>query len=212
MSLATSIILGRKWYAQEGRLTTDLPLVFAVSAACQALNMIILTLPNIGLVEPTLELFKIRSMVIGGSTIPFLGALFQIWMPSRQKYHNKLLLAITSYWFLVVLLGTSEVIIMTLAIPVLIIISLMMMTTFIITWKTGRLKEVKNELLVLAFILMIASQLLRVPLMTTSLFYLPDVLLTISMASILIAIINPWYSREIKSSREEPTELTAVTY
>ncbi len=212
MSLATAIILGRKWYSQKVRLTTDLPLVFAVSAACQALNMLILTLPNIGLAEPTLALFKIRAMVIGGSIIPFLGALFQIWIPSRQKYHNKLLLAITSYWFLVVLLGNSEVIIMTLDIPVLIIISFMMLATFIINWKTGRLKEVRHEFLIFAFIFMIASQLLRVPLMATSLSYLPDVLLTLSMASVLIAILNPWYYRDTKSLPQETAPIPAVTY
>ncbi len=211
MSLVMSFILGRKWYTQEVRLTTDLPLVFAVSGIFQALNMLILTLPNIGVLEPTLELFKIRAMVIGGSTIPFLGALFQIWIPTYQKYHNKLLLSIASYLFLVALFGYSEVIIMTLIIPVLIIISLIMMTTFIITWKTGRLKEVRNELLVLAFLLMIASQLLRVPLMTSPLFYIPDVLLTFSMVSVLIAIINPWYSKELKSSRQEVAQLTAIS-
>jgi len=212
LSMVMSLILGWKWYTQEVRLTTDLPLVFAISGVCQTLNMLILTLPNIGVLEPTLELFRIRSIVIGGAIIPILGALFQIWLPSYQKYHNRLLLAITSYWFLVALLGVSEALIMTLTIPVLIIISLMMMVTFIITWKTGRLKEVRSEFLILASLLMIASQLLRVPLMTSPLFYIPDVLLTFSMVSVVIAIINPWYSKELKTSCMETPELTAVTY
>ncbi|MHA2178721.1 MAG: hypothetical protein ACXAAK_10265 [Candidatus Thorarchaeota archaeon] len=145
LSVLLSIFLGRKWIKQEVRLMTDLPLVFAVSGLCQALNSLILTLPIIGVLEPSLELFRLRSMVIGGAIVPVLGAILQIWTPSYQKYHTRTVLLLTVYWFSIALLGPSEPIIMILTIPILLIISIVMMITFIITWKTGRLKEVRSE-------------------------------------------------------------------
>jgi hypothetical protein len=48
-----------------------------------------------------------------------------------------------------------------------------------------------------------SSQILRVPLLATSLFYLPDVLLAISMVLTAIAFGNPWYNREKKAKPEE---------
>ena len=96
---------------------------------------------------------------------------------------------------------------MSLTIPPLLIISLVMMFTFIITWKTGRLKEVRSELMVITSIIMIVSQVIRVPLMSTSLFYIPDILLMVSMICLGLGIANPWYSREIKGRSEEPPEM-----
>jgi hypothetical protein len=84
-------------------------------------------------------------MVIGGAIVPVLGAILQIWTPSYQKYHTRTVLLLTVYWFSIALLGPSEPIIMILTIPILLIISIVMMITFIITWKTGRLKEVRSE-------------------------------------------------------------------
>ena len=210
LSSIMSVFLGRKWYKQEVRLMTDLPLVFAISGICQAVNSLILTLPNIGLLEPTLEIFRLRSMVIGGAIVPILGAILQIWTPSYRKYHTRTVILLTMYWFSIALLGPSEAIIMILTIPILLVISFTMMITFIITWKTGRLKEVRSELLIAAVLFMIASQILRVPFMSTSLFYIPDLLIVATMFCMAIGIANPWYSRETKSLRKESPQMVQI--
>ena len=207
VSVAMSIFLGWKWLKQEVRLMTDLPLVFAISGICQVHNALFLTLPAIGVLEPSLELFRLRSIAIGGAIVPVSGAMLQIWASSKAKYHNRIVLLLAIYWFTVALLGTSEALIMSLTIPPLLIISLVMMFTFIITWKTGRLKEVRSELMVITSIIMIVSQIIRVPLMSTSLFYIPDILLMVSMICLGLGIANPWYSREIKGRSEEPPEM-----
>ncbi|MHA2234355.1 MAG: hypothetical protein ACXABH_03365 [Candidatus Thorarchaeota archaeon] len=200
LSVLLSIFLGRKWIKQEVRLMTDLPLVFAVSGLCQALNSLILTLPIIGVLEPSLELFRLRSMVIGGAIVPVLGAILQIWTPSYQKYHTRTVLLLTVYWFSIALLGPSEPIIMILTIPILLIISIVMMITFIITWKTGRLKEVRSELMIASVLFMMASQILRVP----------DVLIGAAMICMGVGLANPWYQRESRRVRqEEPPQVVS---
>jgi len=210
ISTATGLLLGWKWYKQEVRLTSDLPLIFSISVICQAANSLVLTLSNTGVLEATMELFRFRTLLIGGGILPISTTLLQIWAPSYKKHHNRTVFLLVAYWFLVALLGTSETIIMMLAIPVMIAISIMMTITFIITWKTGRLKEVRSELLIASIILAMMSQVLRVTLMSTSLFYLPDVLLVFSMICIGLGIANPWYSKGPKKPREEPPEMAQI--
>ncbi len=204
ISAATGLLLGWKWYKQEVRLTSDLPLVFSISVICQAANSLVLTLCNSGVLESTMELFRFRTLLIGGGILPISATLLQIWAPSHKKYHGRTVILLVMYWISVALLGASETIIMMLAIPVMIGISIMMTVTFIITWKTGRLKEVRSELLIGSIFLAMASQVLRISLMSTSMFYIPDVLLAISMIFIGLGIANPWYSREKKNRHEEP--------
>jgi len=211
LSLMMSTYLGRKWYRQKVRLMTDLPLVFAISGICQTLNILLLTLPNIGMLEPSMELFRLRSIVISGAIVPILGAILQIWAPSYQKYHKRFVILVTLYWVSVALLGTSEAIIMILTIPVLLAISIVMMFTFIITWKTGRLKEVRSELVIASVFFMTISQILRVSFMSTSLFYVPDILLAVSMILIALGIANPWYSRANKVRQEESPQMVPIT-
>ncbi|MHA1615303.1 MAG: hypothetical protein ACTSYJ_10695 [Candidatus Thorarchaeota archaeon] len=211
LSLALSTFLGWKWYKQKVRLMTDLPLVFAICGLFQVLNMTILTLSHIGVLEPTMELFRLRSMVIGGAIVPILGTILQIWTPSYQKYHKRVVILLTLYWFSIALIGTSEAIIMILTIPILLIISIVMMITFIVTWKTGRLKEIRSELMIVSVVFMVASQILRVPFMSTPLFYVPDLLLGVSMILIALGIANPWYAREKKASHEEPPQMVPIT-
>ncbi|MHA3964164.1 MAG: hypothetical protein AM325_011580 [Candidatus Thorarchaeota archaeon SMTZ1-45] len=202
ISAVIGAYLGRKWLSQEVRLLTDLPLVFAIAFVSQSFNIMIVTLQHIGLLQTTMILFRIRSVAIGGSIIPILGAILQIWTPSIQKYHNRIVFLLGLYWVLIALLGSHEELIMILTIPVMIILGIMMMFTFIITWRTGRLKEVRSELMIISVLFGMASQILRVPLLSTSLFYVPDVLLTISMVLTAIAFANPWYHRETKNRLE----------
>ena len=207
VSLAISIFLGRKWYKQDVRLMTDLPLVFAIAMICNTLNAVFMTLPAIGVLEPSLDLFRLRSIAIGGAVVPVLGAMLQIWASKYEKYHNRTVLLLVVYWFAVALLGPSEALIMSLTIPILLISSLAMMITFAITWKTGRLKEVRSELLVISIFFVLVSQVLRVPLMLTPLFYIPDAILIFSMVLLGLGFGNPWQSRDSKESSEEAEQL-----
>ena len=197
------IYLLRIWLKQTNRLITDLPLAFAIMITFQALQTFVLALPNLGIVEESMILLRIRSVIIGGSIIPIVGALFQIWAPRIQKYHNKMLIAVTAYWLSVTILAPTEAILMSLVIPLLLIFGIMMIVTFAITWKTGRLKEVRSDLMILALILGLLSQILRVPLMTTSLFYLPNVILTLSVLTIGVAFTYPNRKSE---PQKEPLE------
>ncbi|MBY8997883.1 MAG: hypothetical protein KGD60_09135 [Candidatus Thorarchaeota archaeon] len=217
-SMATVIIsavigayLGRKWLAQNVRLLTDLPLVFAIAFVSQAINITFVTLQHIGLLDTAMIFFRIRTVAIGGSIIPIFGAILQIWAPSIQRYHNRIVYLLVLYWLIIDFVGATEQLIMSLLIPVLIIVGIIMMATFIITWKTGRLKEVRSELMVVSVLFGMASQVLRVPLLTTLLFYIPDVLLTISMVLTAIAFANPWYNRETKSTLEESSQMVAFS-
>ncbi|MFW9788167.1 MAG: hypothetical protein ACFFE2_12105 [Candidatus Thorarchaeota archaeon] len=217
-SMATVIValslggyLGRKWLSQKARLITDLPLVFGIAFVSQAFNITIVTLQHIGILPDAMIFFRIRTIGIGGSIIPIFGAILQIWTPSIQKYHNRLVYLLTLYWLAIDFLVASETLIMMLLIPVLVILGIMMMFTFIITWRTGRLKEVRSELMVISVLFGMASQVLRVPLLTTSLFYVPDILLAISMLLTALAFANPWYNREITPRAEESPHMVAVS-
>jgi hypothetical protein len=194
------------WFRQENRMTSDLPLVFAISLAAQAINTFILMIANVGIAEMTMELFRIRSIVIGGSVIPVIGTILAIWAPRKKKYHNWAIIASTVYWIGVAVLGTSQPIIMSLHMPLLIGSGLMMMVTFIITWKTGRLKEVRSDFIVVSILFGVISQLSRVPTMTTSLFFVPDIVLALSMIFIVIGLSNPWYKREMAREEAPPPE------
>ncbi|MFW9794583.1 MAG: hypothetical protein ACFFEE_09795 [Candidatus Thorarchaeota archaeon] len=200
------VYLFRLWRRQDTRLMTDLPLVFAITTFCQALQIFILTLSNIGLIPQTMELFRIRSLIIGGSVVPILGAILQIWAPRIQKYHNRIVLAVSAYWGVMALFGVTESFIMITTIPIILIFGVVMAMTFAITWKTGRLKEVRSDLMMVSIICGMASQSLRVPLLGTGFFYLPDILLMLSMLFTALAFANPWYRRELRVKE------TAETY
>lgn len=211
VSASVGTYLLRVWLHQSSRLITDLPLVFAITTISQALQTIVLLLPNVGLIEPSMELFRLRSIIIGGSIIPLIGALLQIWAPRIQRHHNKILASVTLYWIFIALFGSSESIIMTLTIPLIVVAGLLMMATFTITWRTGRLKEIRSEIMILAIPFAMTGQILRVPLLTTPLFYIPDMLLALSLAITAFAFTNPWSKRHPSSgaTRESPRALEA---
>ena len=202
--------LAKKWLSQDVRLLTDLPLVFAIAFVSQAFNIMIVTLQHIGILGSLMIFFRIRSITIGGSIIPILGALLQIWAPSIQRYHNRLVYLLTLYWVSIALFGSTEAFIMTTTIPVMVVLGIVMMATFVITWRTGRLKEVRSELMIVSVLFGLASQILRVPLLSTSMFYIPDVLLTISMIVTAVAFANPWYQREMHPKRTESEQTITV--
>ncbi len=204
ISAIVGTYLLRLWFKQSNRLLTDLPLVFAITAISHACQTLVVALSTLGIIEPSLEFFKLRSIIISASIIPVLGALLQIWAPRIQKYHMRLLMGVTAYWLLVVFFGTSDALIMTLTIPLILLVGLMMMVTFIITWKTGRLKEIRSGVMVISLPIIMVSQILRVPLLETSLFYVPDILLVISLIITVFAFVKPKNKSESQKKRAEP--------
>ncbi len=193
LSSVLSAYLFRIWYLQRARLYTDLPLVFGISFLAQSLNMFILTLVNLGFVEMTMILFRLRAVVISGACIPVLGALLQIWAPRIQKHHLRIESLFGASWFAVAFLSSDEVAAMSVLIPMLLAVGVGMLVTFAVTWKTGRLKEVRSDLMVVAGLFGLVSQALRVPLMATHYFFVPDVLLAVSSIGTVLALTNPWY-------------------
>jgi len=184
ISTTVGVYLLRLWFKQSNRLITDLPLVFGVTTLSHSCQILILALQNLEILEATMPVFRLRSIIISGSMIPIVGALLQIWAPRIQRHHMKILAGVTAYWWLFALFGISESIIMTATIPLILIVGIMMMVTFIITWKTGRLKEI-------AIPPAMVSQLLRVALLNTPLFFVPDLLLTISLVITGLAFLLP---------------------
>jgi hypothetical protein len=85
---------------------------------------------------------------------------------------------------------------MTLVMPLIMVFGLSMIATFAITWKTGRLKEIRSDLMVISLVIGIFAQALQVPLMTTYFFYVPDALTTVSILGITLALTNPWFKRQ----------------
>lgn len=201
ISASVGTYLLRIWLRQSTRLFTDLPLVFAITTISQAFQTFVLALPYTGLIEPSMALFRLRSVIIGGSIIPLVGAILQIWLPRIQKYHNKILIAVTAYWVFIALFGATESIVMTLTIPIIVIAALVMMVTFIITWRTGRLKEIRSEIMIAAIPFALVSQISRVPLLTTPYFYISDIFLALSLLITVFAFTNPWRKSEQGSSQ-----------
>lgn len=196
ISAIASTYLLRLWFKQSNRLITDLPLVFAIMTISQALQNIVVALQNLGVIDNSLVFLRLRSIIIACSIIPLFGAVLQIWLPKIQKYHNKILIGVSAYWAVVALFSPTDSIIMTLTIPLILISGIMMMVTFMITWKTGRLKEIRSEIVVFAIPFAMASQILRVPLLGTSLFYVPDILLVLTLVIMPFAFMNRQVKKE----------------
>ncbi|MCK5390167.1 MAG: hypothetical protein KAJ36_06740, partial [Candidatus Thorarchaeota archaeon] len=148
ISTIVGTYLLRLWYKQSNRLITDLPLVFAIMTISQAAQNIVVALQSLGVIDDSLVFLRLRSLIIACSIIPLFGAVLQIWLPKIQKYHIRILIGISAYWAVIALFGATASFIMSMTIPLIIISGIMMMVTFIITWKTGRLKEIRSEIIV----------------------------------------------------------------
>lgn len=206
LSGTIGVYLLRLWWGQPTRLMTDLPLVFAITTMAQAVQIFIGQAPNYGLIEQSMGLFRLRAIVICFSIVPIFGALLQIWAPRIQKHHNRLVFLVLAIWVATVLLGPTEEFIMIMVIPWILVFGVLMLITFVITWKTGRLNEVRSDLMIVSIIFGMASQALRVPLLGSGLFYVPDVLFMLSMLFIAIAFSNPWYRRDNRGTQESRSQ------
>lgn len=200
-SVAVGVFLLGRWKKQENRLLTDLPLMFGITFITQAISQMMLALPNLGLVEDTSLYFGVRSVVILGTTLPLLGATLNIWLARFQQYHMRILGLLALYWLSAVVLGPSREVIILLHTPILIGLMIALMVTFAITWKTGRLKEVRSELILASLLLTIVSQVTRVSFMTAGLDALSNLLNTAAVILAALALTNPWYWRKYRATK-----------
>ncbi|TFF92115.1 hypothetical protein EU545_02010, partial [Candidatus Thorarchaeota archaeon] len=201
MTAILAVYLFRSWLKQEARLYTDLPLMFGVISFAQAINMFLQNLPRGGWVEPSLEFFKLRAFVIAGTAVPLLGVVLHIWLHKYQKYHVRAMLVTAIYWSVTALLAPSEMMIMILHIPILLTLMLTMLITFVVTWRTGRLNEVRSDVLVLALVVGVIGQGIKAPLTAMGLEIVPDILSMVMMIFATIGLSNPWY--QMSKSRDE---------
>jgi hypothetical protein len=217
-AFAVSLYLYNLWYKQNNRLWTDLPLMFSIVFMAHAVKQIIITMTTIGLLESTLDIFRLRGLAVGGIALPMVGVLLHIWLPKIRKHHLRIMALVTIYWVAVALLGPSETIIQLHHLPVIVIFMGGMVLTFTITWKTGRLKEVRSDLMVVSTLLSLVGQVAMIPLMDAGLSLVSGLIAVIATVTAAVALSNPWYRRSIISTQsqhyqdENQTLLTSTAY
>ncbi len=194
-SAAIAAYLIFKWHSQPTRMYTDLPFVFGLSFMMQAINMLIQGLALGGILPDTLEVLRLRALVIAGTAFPLLSALLFIWLPRQKRHHWKIILALLIYWLTVTVLAPDSQILMGLLVPILLVLMIGLIVTFAITWKTGRLKEVRSDLMILALLLIIVSQITRLRLVEIGAGPIADLMNVIATLMATIALLNPWYKR-----------------
>ena len=207
VSALVAVYLLRLWYRQENRIYTDLPLMFGITFASMAMNALIQTLTLTEIVPATMDVFRIRALVISGSAFPLLGALLNIWLPRIQKYHVHIMASLIAYWVLISIIGPSESFVMTLLIPLLLVFTVGMMITFAITWRTGRLKEVRSDLMILTLLIGFLSQIMRVPMTAIGLDFIPISIAAMSAVIGGLALANPWYHQKQAQTTPELVEV-----
>jgi hypothetical protein len=203
-AFVVSLYLYKLWYKQDSRLWTDLPLMFSIVFMAHAIKQVIITMTTIGLLESTIDVFRLRGLAVGGIALPMVGILLHIWLPRIQKYHLRIIALVTTYWIAVALLGPSENIIQLLHLPVIVIFMGGMVLTFAITWKTGRLKEVRSDLMVVSSLLSLIGQVAMIPLMDAGLGIVSGLIAVIATITAAVALSNPWYRRSIISVQSQP--------
>ncbi len=196
VSIVLSMYLFLLWYRQENRLYSDLPLAFSIVFTAHALNQMLLSLTMIGLIPTSLEFFRVRALVVGGIALPMMVVLLNIWLHRFQKHHLRIMGLMTAYWVAIALFGPTQDTIMMLHLPLIIAFIGGMVLTFIITWKTGRLKEVRSDLMVISTLLSLVGQVSRIPLSTAGLGFVSGAITVAATLLATVALSNPWYRRE----------------
>ncbi|MHA1929459.1 MAG: hypothetical protein ACTSV2_12865 [Candidatus Thorarchaeota archaeon] len=186
------------WRKQRVRLVTDLPLLFGATFAALGLNFIIMGLMNIGIIPDTLEVLRLRTLfVISAAVIPLVITLIHIWLSRFKKYYTHMIIAFATYWTITTIFSPTEQILMLLLVPAMILPIIAIAVTFTITWKTGRLKEVKSEMLVVSAILIGLSQVGKLVLVSIGLEFIADILSALGTIMGTVGLANPWYRRSI---------------
>ncbi|MFW9967685.1 MAG: hypothetical protein ACFFEA_11075 [Candidatus Thorarchaeota archaeon] len=200
LSLCLSTYLYFLWKKQANRLYTDLPLMFSIIFISSAVSQILQALPLLGIIGDSVEMFRIRAFVVLVMVVPMVVVLLSILAPRWRRHHYKITAASAIYWIVATFLGTSREQIMTLVIPFLLVLMIGWLVMFSVTWKTGRLKEVRSDLMVLATILSLVSQGGKVAMMAMGIGFVADMITAISVITYTVAIVNPWYKRELTSA------------
>ena len=203
-SVFISFYLLYRWTKYENRLLTDLPLMIGITTLLMSVNLIVVNAISAGYIPDTLEVFKWRSVLIGGIVLPLFQLLLHIWMPKRRKYHPHLVVLLGIYWVVVSIFGPSREVIMILNIPFLLIFLIGMSITFMITWKTKRLKEIRSEFAVFGAVFIFISQVSKVWLMSFGLAYISDLFTAIGILCLAIAAANPRVKQEQKPDSQIP--------
>ena len=196
IAIVGGLYLVNLWKKQNTRMWTDLPLVFGVSFILQGVNFFILSSMNYGFLPDTLELFRIRTCVIAGTMFPFVAVILHIWLSKYQKYFKYIMAISISYWVIATFVGQSASIIMIMVLPILLFVLLGLTVTFAITWKTGRLKEVRSGLMLVALVFIFISQMTKVSLMAIGLSFIADTLTAIGSVLAILALTNPWKEKQ----------------
>lgn len=205
LSTILSSYLIHFWFKQQNRMYTDLPLMFGITFFAQAVNNLMLALPNLGIVEASILYFRLRSLWITATVFPMIGVLVAIWLPRYQKYHVRMMALFVLYWISIALLIPTEEMIILFHMPLIILLTLGMVITFAITWKTKRLKEVRSELVVFSFGIGFIGQIVRT---IPGLDIITQIITLIGTISIVLALVNPWKQRthRTKSDLLDQTE------
>lgn len=188
LSLFAGLYLLAFWYRQEGRLYTDMPLMFGVTLIATALNLLVQSLTTLGVVLDTMETLRIRALLIGGAVIPMVVMLLIIWVRRLARFHPHMISLTILYWTGVSFLAPTEPLILGLLIPLLFVVSIAMMATFAVTWKTGRLTEVRSDLILLAMVFIFISQGARLALTAAGWAFVSDTLNILSAATLSIGL------------------------
>ncbi len=201
VSFLVGLYLLQSWSRQEVRLYSDLPLVFGITFLSHGLNNLLRALVMDNVLPDSLWVFKIRSLVILGTVLPLMVALLEIWTPQYRRHHPRLIGLMTIYWVGAVFFSASQLTILLLCIPIVLTVTLLLALTFLITWKTRRLREVRSGLMVIALALISIGQITATNPIVNG---LCNGLGTVTAA---IALTNPWHR---SSSRTPvPGEVTS---
>ncbi|MFX0108994.1 MAG: hypothetical protein ACFE7R_11970 [Candidatus Hodarchaeota archaeon] len=198
LSVCLSIYLYFLWHRQENRLITDLPLMFSIIFISSATSQILQALPLLGILNDSVNMFRIRAFIVLVMVIPMVVVLLNILAPRWSRHHMKITASVGIYWIAATFIGTSREQIMTLVIPLLLVLMIGWLLMFTITWKTGRLKEVRSDLAVGATILSLISQGGKVAMMAVGVGFIADIITAISVITYTLALVNPWYKRELE--------------
>jgi len=99
---------------------TDLPLMFGIVFIAHAINQTMVLLSEYGYLEMTLEVFRMRALIVGGIAVPLVGVLLHIWLPRIRKHHLRIIGLVIVYWVSILLLGPTQELIMLLHLPIII--------------------------------------------------------------------------------------------
>lgn len=191
--LATYLIY--LWHKQQNRLLTDLPLMFGIVFFAHAMNQSLLLLSDAGYLQMTLDAFRVRALIVGGIALPLVGVLLHIWLPKIRRHHMRIMGLIAVYWIFTALSGPTQELIMLFHLPIIITFMGGMIVTFLVTWKTGRLKEVRSDLMVFSSILSLAGQVALIPLAAAGLSIISGVIMVMATLFATLALSNPWYKK-----------------